>query len=89
MGPRRSCLCLIGTKRSNKTLLHFSEIIEAKFSADDWSIYNTMGQSYPKITITLEDMKRSGKSVRLTSTERSTSVLREVHNARTQVRRLF
>ena len=47
-------------QKVEQNLTAFQRIIEAKFSADDWSIYNTMGQSFPKITITLEDMKRSG-----------------------------
>ncbi|MGA2314633.1 MAG: hypothetical protein ABSF87_20135 [Xanthobacteraceae bacterium] len=39
----------------------FRRIIEAKFGDDDWKVHNTLGQSYPKITVTLEDMQRSGE----------------------------
>jgi hypothetical protein len=39
----------------------FQRIIETMFSDDDWLVHNTMGQSYPKITITLDDMRRSGE----------------------------
>lgn len=48
-------------QKVEQNLAAFQRIIEAKFSDDDWPIYNTMGQSYPKITITLEDMRRSGE----------------------------
>jgi alkyl sulfatase BDS1-like metallo-beta-lactamase superfamily hydrolase len=48
-------------QKVEQNLATFQRIIEAKFSDDDWPIYNTMGQSYPKITVTLDDMKRSGE----------------------------
>lgn len=48
-------------QKVEQNLAAFQRIIEAKFSDDDWAIYNTMGQSYPKIAIRLEDMRRSGE----------------------------
>lgn|ERR1700730_11572011 len=48
-------------QKVEQNLAAFQRIIEAKFSDDDWPIYNTLGQSYPKITVTLDDMKRSGE----------------------------
>ncbi len=38
----------------------FKPIIESKFASDDWEIFNSYAQSYPKIVVTLEDMQRSG-----------------------------
>ena len=38
----------------------FRPIIESKFENDDWEIFNSFGHSYPKIVVTLEDMRRSG-----------------------------
>ena len=38
----------------------FTPIIESKFENDQWDIFNSFGQSYPRIVITLEDMRRSG-----------------------------
>lgn len=48
-------------QKVEQNLAAFQRIIEAKFNNDDWSIYNTLGQSFPKITVTLEDMLRSGE----------------------------
>jgi hypothetical protein len=48
-------------QKVEQNLAAFQRIIEAKFSDDDWPIYNTLGQSYPKITVTLEDMLCSGE----------------------------
>lgn len=48
-------------QKVEQNLAAFQRIIEVKFSEDDWLIYNAMGQSYPKITVTLVDMKRSGE----------------------------
>ena len=48
-------------QKVEQNLAAFQRIIEAKFSEDDWSIYGTMGQSYPKISVMLDDMKRSGE----------------------------
>lgn len=48
-------------QKVEQNLAAFHRIIEAKFSDDDWPIHNMLGQSYPKITVTLEDMLRSGE----------------------------
>ncbi len=45
----------------DRNLDAFKGIIESKFKRDDWEIHNTMGQSYPKLIITLEDMQKSGE----------------------------
>jgi hypothetical protein len=37
----------------------FKPIIQQKFEGDDWDIYNSYNQSYPKIVVTLQDMQRS------------------------------
>ena len=36
-------------------------IIEGKFERDEWEIEKRLGQSYPRMLITLEDMQRSGE----------------------------
>ena len=39
----------------------FSGIIEAKYERDDWDVHSAYGQSYPRLTVTLEDMRCSGE----------------------------
>lgn len=48
-------------EKVEQNLAAFQRIIETKFSDDDWAVCNTMGQSYPKVTIALDDMRRSGE----------------------------
>jgi hypothetical protein len=38
----------------------FKPIIEGKFERDEWEFYERYGQRYPKIVVTLEDMRRTG-----------------------------
>jgi hypothetical protein len=39
----------------------FRRIINDKFEHDDWEVHNAFGQSYPKMVVTQEDMRRSGE----------------------------
>jgi hypothetical protein len=45
----------------DRNLEAFSRIIEAKYERDDWDVHSAYGQSYPRVTVTLEDMRRSGE----------------------------
>lgn len=45
----------------DRNLGAFKPIIEAKFARDEWDFHNAYGQSYPKLVVTLEDMRRSGE----------------------------
>ncbi len=45
----------------DRNLDAFKHIIEAKYERDDWQVHNAYGQSYPKLIVTLEDMKRNGE----------------------------
>jgi hypothetical protein len=54
LDPLQTCV-LCYSKQLN--LAAFQRIIEAKFSEDDWLIYNTIGQSYPKITVSREPVR--------------------------------
>lgn len=38
-------------------------IIEEKFNRDDWDVHNAFKQSYPKIVVTLEDLRRSDEKL--------------------------
>jgi hypothetical protein len=39
----------------------FKQIIEGKFERDEWEVHKRLGQSYPRILVTLEDMRGSGE----------------------------
>ena len=45
----------------DRNLEAFKRIIEGKFERDEWEIEKRLGQSYPRMLITLEDMQRSGE----------------------------
>ena len=45
----------------DRNLDAFKRIIEDKFDRDDWDVHNSYGQSYPKLVVTLEDMRHSGE----------------------------
>jgi len=45
----------------DRNLDAFSRIIEAKYGRDDWDVHSAYGQSYPRLTVMLEDMRRSGE----------------------------
>ena len=45
----------------DRNLAAFSRIIEAKYERDDWDVHSAYGQSYPRLTVTQEDMRRSGE----------------------------
>ncbi len=45
----------------DRNLDAFSAIIEAKYERGDWDVHSAYGQSYPRLTVTLEDMRRSGE----------------------------
>jgi hypothetical protein len=38
-------------------------IIEDKFNRDEWDVYNAFKQSYPKVVLTLEDLRQSGEKL--------------------------
>jgi hypothetical protein len=42
----------------NRNLEAFKRIIEGKFERDEWEMQESLGQSYPRMLITLEDMQR-------------------------------
>ena len=42
-------------------LARFAKIISEKYENDEWAVHNAYGQSYPRITVTLHDMQRSGE----------------------------
>jgi hypothetical protein len=45
----------------DRNLEAFKRIIEGKFERDEWEVEKRLGQSYPRMLITLEDMQRSGE----------------------------
>ena len=45
----------------DRNLEAFKRIIEGKFERDEWEVQKTLGQSLPRMLITLEDMQRSGE----------------------------
>jgi hypothetical protein len=45
----------------DRNLDAFKRIIETKYARGDWGVHNTLGQSFPKLVITLEDMQTSGQ----------------------------
>ena len=45
----------------DRNLEAFKRIIEGKFERDEWEMQEGLGQSYPRMLITLEDMQRSGE----------------------------
>ena len=45
----------------DRNLEAFQRIIEGKFERDEWEVEKRLGQSYPRMLITLEDMQRSGE----------------------------
>jgi hypothetical protein len=38
-------------------------VIEGKFNRDEWDVHNAFKQSYPKIVLTLEDLRQSGEKL--------------------------
>jgi hypothetical protein len=44
----------------DRNLEALKPIIESKFEGDEWEVHNAYKQSYPKIIVTLEDIRRSG-----------------------------
>jgi len=38
----------------------FKPIIQGKFERDEWGVFSSYGQNYPKILVTLRDMESSG-----------------------------
>jgi hypothetical protein len=47
----------------DRNLEAFKRIIEGKFERDEWEMHNSLGQSYPRVLITLEDMQRCGEQL--------------------------
>ena len=47
----------------------FERIIEGKFERDEWEVHNRLGQIYPLVRVTLEDMQRSGDQFTAVSNE--------------------
>jgi len=45
----------------DRNLEAFKRIIEGKFERDEWEMEERLGQSYPRMLITLDDMQRSGE----------------------------
>jgi hypothetical protein len=45
----------------DRNLDAFKRIIEGKFERDEWEVYKTLGQSYPRLLITLDDMQSNGE----------------------------
>jgi hypothetical protein len=45
----------------DRNLDAFKRIIEAKYARGDWQVHNTLGQSFSKLVITLDDMQTSGQ----------------------------
>ena len=45
----------------DRNLEAFKRIIEGKFERDEWEVEKRLGQSYPRMLITLDDMQRSGE----------------------------
>jgi hypothetical protein len=48
-----------------RNLEAFKRIIEGKFERDEWEMHNSLGQSYPRMLITLEDIERCGEQLTL------------------------
>ncbi|MFZ0847118.1 MAG: hypothetical protein WAM62_15135 [Pseudolabrys sp.] len=44
-----------------RNLEAFGRIITKKYERDEWAVHNAHGQSYPRITITLQDMQDCGE----------------------------
>jgi hypothetical protein len=38
-------------------------VFEDKFNRDEWDVHNAFKQSYPKIVLTLEDLRQSGEKL--------------------------
>jgi hypothetical protein len=45
---------------TDRNLDAFKRIIEDKFEGDDWLPHDAAGQTYPRMLVTLEDMRRCG-----------------------------
>src|SRR5476649_2452035 len=45
----------------DRNLDALSRIVTSKYERGERSVYNTFGQSYPRVDVTLEDMKSSGE----------------------------
>jgi len=45
----------------DRNLDAFKRIIESKYERDDWEVLNRLGQSYPKLVVTFQDMQASGE----------------------------
>ena len=48
----------------DRNLEAFKRIIEGKFERDEWEMQEGLGQSYPRMLITLEDMQKSNEEFR-------------------------
>jgi hypothetical protein len=47
----------------DRNLDSFKHIIEVEYERDDWEVHNAFRQSYPKLDITLADMRASGQEL--------------------------
>jgi hypothetical protein len=47
----------------DRNLDAFKQIIQGKFERDEWEVHNRLGQSYPRVLVTLEDMQRRGEQL--------------------------
>jgi hypothetical protein len=47
-----------------RNLEAFKRIIEGKFERDEWEMHKSLGQSCPRMQITLDDMQRCGEQLK-------------------------